>query len=128
MLLGVLFTATAAGQSNPAEPPPPASVAMELELSRRLVDALERENAALKESLATTRAASAVLTELNAARKAETAALREALTAKNETIAAKDAALSAQDKLIAGLRSKKSSIWKRFGDIAIGAAIATAVR
>ncbi len=92
----------------------------ELELADRLIVALERENAALKERLDTERAANAVLIELNETRKTESAALREALAAKNETIAAKDEVIDAQDNLIGELKQRTTSIWKRIGDIAIG--------
>lgn len=85
-----------------------------------LIGALERENAALRERVETERAATALLTELNAARKSETDALRTALAAKIDTIAAKDAAIAAQETLIAELRRKKTSVWKRLGDLAIG--------
>lgn len=100
----------------------------ELSASRVLIDALERENAALKRRLETEAAANALLTELNAVRKSETETLRTALAAKNETIAAKDAALAAQEKLIAELRRKKTSVWKRIGDIAIGAVAGAILR
>lgn len=121
MLLGVLFSGHAAAQTKTETPD-------ELTASRVLIDALEHENAALKQRLETETAANAVLTELNAVRKSETEALRTALAAKNETIAAKDAAITAQDKLIAELRRKKTSIWKRIGDIAIGAVVGTILR
>ena len=94
----------------------------ELRLADRLIEALERENAALKTRLATEQQANAVLKELNETRKSETEALRQTVAAKNETIAAKDAVITAQDKLIARLKIKRTSIWKRLGDIAIGAA------
>lgn len=122
MLLGVLLTASAAGQSNEAEH------SDELALSRRLIAALERENAALRERLATERSANAMLIELNETRKAETAALRDAIAAKNDAITAKDASIAAQDALIAQLKARKNSIWKRLGDIAIGAAVGAIIR
>jgi hypothetical protein len=100
----------------------------ELTLTDRLIDALERENAALRTRLDTERSANAILIELNETRKSETDALRQTVTAKNETITAKDAVITAQDKLIAGLKTKPTSIWKRIGDIAIGAAVGAVLR
>lgn len=100
----------------------------ELTLTDRLIDALERENAALKTRLDTERSANAILIELNETRKSESEALRQTIAAKNETIAAKDSVITAQDKLIAGLKIKRTSIWKRIGDIAIGAAVGSALR
>lgn len=117
MLLVAILTASAAAQSND-----------ELNLANRLIDALERENAALKTRLDTERSANAILIELNETRKSESDALRQTVTAKNETITAKDAVITAQDKLIATLKTKRTSIWKRIGDIAIGAAIGVVLR
>ncbi len=130
MLLAVSFSVTAAAQTNVGATPSgiPAGDAKELELSRRLIDALELENAALKTRLATELETTRVLTELNEARKSETDALRHALAAKNETIAAKDSAIAAQDRLIGELKQKRVSIWKRIGDIAIGAAVGAIIR
>ena len=65
----------------------------------------------------------ALLTELNETRKSETDALRETVAAKNEAIAAKDTVIASQDKLIETLKKKKSSPWKRLGDVLIGAAL-----
>lgn len=93
-----------------------------------MIEALERENAGLKTRLDTERAANAILIELNETRKSESEALRQTLAAKNETIAAKDAVITAQDKLIAGLKTKRPSIWKRLGDIAIGTAAGALLR
>ncbi len=69
-----------------------------------------------------------MLLELNETRKSENAALRTAVAAKNETIAAKDAVIAAQDKLVTGLKSKRSSPWKRLGDVLIGVAIAAILK
>jgi septal ring factor EnvC (AmiA/AmiB activator) len=91
--------------------------------TRRLATALDAENKSLTERLATEKQRNALLGELNETRKSENAALETAIRAKNETIAAKDAAIAAQDKLIAELRSKRSSPWRRLGDILIGAAV-----
>ncbi len=100
----------------------------ELRLANRLIEALERENAALRTRLETEQQANAILKELNETRKSETDALRQTIAAKNETIAAKDAVITEQDKLIAGLQTKRTSIWKRLSDIAIGAAAGSILR
>ena len=65
MLLVVILTASAAAQENPQND------LTELELSRRLITALERENVALKDRLAAEKEANRLLAELNAARKSE---------------------------------------------------------
>lgn len=91
--------------------------------TRRLAAALEAENASLNERLGSEKRMNAVLSELNETRKAEKAALEIALKTKNETIAAKDAVIAAQDKLIAALKPKRTSPWRRLGDILIGAAV-----
>ena len=98
------------------------AVADELRALRILIDALETENAALKERLETQKLATQHLTELNETRRRESEALKETVAAKNETIAAKDSAIAAQDKLIEHLKTKKRSVWSRIGDILIGAA------
>ena len=95
----------------------------ELIASRKLIEALEAENAGLKTSLETTSQLNSALTELNNTRKSESDALRNALAAKNETIAAKDAVIASQDKLIAELKRKKPSVWQRLGDILLGAGV-----
>jgi septal ring factor EnvC (AmiA/AmiB activator) len=97
-----------------------AAVVDELAASRTLIDTLENENAALKQRLDTEKRATALLTELNETRRSETEALRTALAAKNETLTAKDAVIASQDKLIETLKRKKSSPWKRIGDVLIG--------
>jgi hypothetical protein len=61
-----------------------------------------------------------LLTELNETRMSESDALRTALAAKNEALTAKDAVIATQDKLIETLKRKKSSPWKRIGDVLIG--------
>jgi chromosome segregation ATPase len=130
MLLAASFSVTATAQTEVRATPSaiPAGDAREHELSRRLIDALESENAALKARLATELETTRVLTELNEARKSETDALRHALAANNETIAAKDSAIAAQGRLIGELKQKRVSIWKRIGDIAIGAAVGAIIR
>ncbi len=89
---------------------------------------LESENALLKERLETEKKTSALLAELNETRKSEGDALRNAIAAKNETLLAKDAVIASQDKLIETLKTKKSSPWKRFGDILIGVAAGMVLR
>jgi len=83
---------------------------------------LERENGLLKERLDTERRASSLLSELSESRRGENEALRNAIAAKNETIVAKDAAIAGQEKLIDALQKRKSSPWKRLGDVLIGVA------
>ena len=95
----------------------------DLKAHRELADALTSENDALRTRLETEKRTTAMLTELNETRKSETDALRETVAAKNEAIAAKDAVIASQDKLIETLKKKKSSPWKRSGDVLIGAAL-----
>ena len=105
-----------------------AGAVSELEALRRLIDLLERENRLLKDRLETETRTTAILTELNATRKAESEALRTALAAKTETLAAKDEVIASQQKLIESLKSKKSSPWKRLGDVLIGVAAGMVLR
>lgn len=100
-----------------------SAAADELAASRKLIEALELENTALKARLETERRTTALLGELDETRRSETEALRLALAAKNEAIAAKDAVIASQDKLIETLKRKKSSPWRRLGDALLGAAI-----
>lgn len=99
------------------------ATAVDLEKTRGLVSALENENRLLAERLETEKRTTGLLTELNETRKSESETLRSALVAKNETIAAKDAVIGAQDKLVEALKKKKTSPWRRLGDILIGAAV-----
>lgn len=99
------------------------AVAVELEKSRVLIDALETEKRVVTERLDTERKSTALLTELAVTRKSESDALRTAIDAKNETIAAKDNVIAEQDKLNASLRAKRPSLLRRIGDILAGAAI-----
>ena len=87
-----------------------------------MVGLLERENELLKERLETEKRASSLLAELSESRHAENAALRGAIAAKNESIVAKDAVIASQEKLIGALKNRKSSPWKRLGDVLIGVA------
>lgn len=131
MLLGAILTGSAAAQNNDVRVTASAvqnGTPKGVTLADRLIDALERENAALKTRLETERGANAILIELNETRKSETDALRQTIAAKNETIAAKESVIAAQDKLIAGLKTKRTSIWKRIGDIAIGVAVGAVLR
>lgn len=99
------------------------AVAVELEKSRVLIDALETEKRVVTARLDTERKSTALLTELAVTRKSESDALRTAIDAKNETIAAKDNVIAEQDKLNASLRAKRPSLLRRIGDILAGAAI-----
>ena len=83
----------------------------------------DRAYAVLKTRLETEKQTTALLTELNETRKSESDALRETVAAKNEAIVAKDAVIASQDTLIEALKKKKSSPWKRLGDVLIGAAL-----
>lgn len=105
-----------------------AAAADDLIATRSLVEALDSENKAIQTRLDTEKRTTAMLLELNETRKSENAALRTAVAAKNETIAAKDAVIAAQDKLVTGLKSKRSSPWKRLGDVLIGVAIAAILK
>jgi len=105
-----------------------AAAVSELEASRRLIDLIDRENKLLKDRLETETRTTAVLTELNASLRAESEALKTALTAKTETLAAKEEVIAAQQKLIDSLKTKKSSPWKRIGDILIGVAAGALLR
>ena len=100
-----------------------AAAVEDLAKTRILAEALERENALLKERLETEKRTSGVLLELNETRKAEAVSLRETVAAKNETIVAKDGVIAAQDKLIETLKKKKSSPLKRIQDVLIGVAL-----
>ena len=82
-----------------------------------MIEALERESKLISERLETEKKAAAVLQEVNRTRSSEAEALRSAVAAKNETIAAKDAVIAGQDKLVQALKNKKTSPWKRFGDV-----------
>ena len=90
--------------------------------SRRLIELLESETALLKDRLATEKQTTSLLLELTATQKAESEALRNAINAKNETIAAKDKVIETQSKLVDALNKKKTSPWKRIGDVLIGVA------
>mgnify|MGYP007067076012 FL=1 len=54
--------------------------------------------------------------------------MRATVAAKNETIAAKDAVIGKQDELVRELKNKKTSPWKRLGDVLIGVAVSTLLR
>ena len=54
--------------------------------------------------------------------------MRNVVTAKNETLAAKDVVIASQEKLIDALKAKKSSPWKRLGDVLIGVAAGMVLR
>ena len=47
---------------------------------------------------------------------------------KNEALAAKDAVIAGQDKLVNELRRRKTSPWKRLGDVLIGVAAAAILK
>jgi chromosome segregation ATPase len=105
-----------------------AAAADELAASRTLITALENENSALRTRLDTEKRTAVLLTELNETRKSETEALRTALAAKNEALTAKDSVIASQEKLIETLKRKKSSPWKRIGDVLIGVGLGIFLR
>ena len=100
-----------------------AAAAEDLTETRRLAEALDKENTLLSERLETARQSSALLKELKETRKGETDALKAVIAAKNETITAKEAVIIKQDNLIRELKIKKTSPWKRLGDVLLGVAI-----
>ena len=104
------------------------AAADDLDKTRVLVRELESENLLLTERLETEKRTTALLTELNETRKSESETLRITVAAKNETITAKDAVIASQDKLIETLKRKKASIWRRLGDVLIGAAAIAVLR
>ena len=105
-----------------------SAAADELLESRRLVDSLEKGNAALSERLATEKRISSVLTSANDARAAEAAALRAALVAKDETIAAKDAIIANRGEMIEKLKKRQRSPLRRITDILIGVAVLAVIK
>jgi len=105
-----------------------SAAADELQQVRELVTALEKENSALRQRLEVAVRTETILVELNGARQSETEALRLTVAAKNETIAAKDAALARQDDLVEQLRRRKTSPWKRLGDVLVGIGVAAILR
>lgn len=107
---------------------PCAAAVEELAAIRRLVSALENENAGLRGRLETARRLEAVLIELNAERRGETDALRAAIAAKDKEIEAKDTAMKQQTEMISELKKRKSSPLKRLGDVLAGIAIAAILR
>ncbi len=105
-----------------------AAAVEELIVTRRLVTALENENTLLRSRIETAASTEAVLIELKETREKENSALYTAIAAKNETIAAKDAAIKKQDEMITELKRRKSSVWKRVGDILIGVAVSAILK
>ena len=95
---------------------------------RAFVTALEKENAALRQRLDVAIRTETILNELNETRRSETEALKVTVAAKNETIAAKDAAITRQDEMAAELRRRKTSPWKRIGDVLIGIGVSAILR
>lgn len=100
-----------------------AATADELKETRVLVEALENENQLVKQRLETEKRTTALMQEMIETRRQESDALREALIAKNDAVATKDAVIDSQGKLIEALKKKKTSPWRRLGDVLIGAAV-----
>lgn len=105
-----------------------SAAADDLAATRQLAAALDAENAALRSRLDTEKAAARLLQELNTTRAAEANSLREALAAKNQAITAKDRLIEADEKLIADLKRHRMTIWRRIGDILLGAGVAAIVK
>ena len=125
---GSTISATAAKKNERGVIAACAAAAEELAASREAITELERQNAELASRLADEKKMNGILSELNETRRTESEALRQTIAAKNETIAAKDAAIKAQDELIAKLKNKRSSPWKRIGDILIGVGAAVLLK
>lgn len=102
--------------------------AVELEKTKALLSALESQILGQTVRLETAKASIETLTELNETRKAESEAMRTAIAAKNETIAAKNTVITAQDELVDELKRKKTSTWRRIGDVLMGAAATVLLR
>jgi len=102
-----------------------SATADELIATRALIDALEREKAALKQRLEIEKQTTQLLTELDQTRKSESEALQSTIAAKNGALSAKDAVIASQDKLIEALKKKKSTPWKRIGGVLIGIGLGT---
>lgn len=100
----------------------------ELRASRELIAALDDENSVLKARLETEKRTTELLAELNETRRSEAEALRLAVAAKNDVISAKDLVIGSQERLIGTLQKKKSSPWKRVGDVLIGIAAGVLLR
>jgi len=125
---GSTISATAAKKNERGLVAACAAAAEELAASREAITELERQNAELGSRLADEKKMNGILTELNETRRTQSEASRQTIAAKNETIAAKDAAIKAQDELIAKLKNKRSSPWKRIGDILIGVGAAVLLK
>lgn len=78
----------------------------------------------MRERLDTEKRTTHLLGQLNQARTAETDALRTALAARNAETDAKDAVIEKQAEMISLLKQKRTSPWRRIGDVLIGAAAA----
>ncbi len=100
-----------------------SAAADDMAATQKLTDALGSENTSLTDRLETEKRTTHLLDELIQTRIDETQALRSALAAKNEAIAAKDLVIAGQDKLIALLKQKRTSPWRRIGDILAGVAL-----
>ncbi len=98
------------------------ATAVELQKTQTLVAALESENRQLAARVHSEKNHTAILTELNDARRSEIDALRATIIAKNQTITAKDAVIASQEQLVEALKHKKPSVWRRVGDLLLGAA------
>lgn len=100
-----------------------AAAVDELAKMRVLVEALEKENRSVRERLETEKRMTSLMQELINTQRQEGDALRAALSSKNEAIVAKNKVIDAQGALIEALTKRKTSPWKRLGDVLIGVAV-----
>ena len=98
-----------------------SAAAAELAAQRDLNAALEAENKALRERLATERGTSELLTELAETRRRENEALRSLAAAKDDVIAAQNRVIDGQKELVAALKRQRTPLWQRVAVIAAGA-------
>lgn len=101
-----------------------SQAADELSAVRAFAASLESQARELRTALAAERELNALLTELAATQKAQTKALTATIDAKNEALDAKGRTIAAQEELIGNLKQKRSSIWRRVGDVLLGAGAA----
>lgn len=105
-----------------------AAAADELAAARNLIELLEKNRQLLEARLETEKRIADLALQLAESRRLETMALRQAADAREETIAALAARIEAQEKMIADLKKRKTSVWKRLGDVMIGVAAGAILR
>lgn len=99
-----------------------SNAADELAAARELNALLEEQRQLLKNRLEAEKQIAGLALELAESRRLETEALRRTADAKDEAIAALRERIALQEKMIAGLGRRKTSIWRRLGDVMIGIA------